>query len=223
MTTAITNTPAELLAKASAELELGHYQQGAAFAYQAAFQAVAVAAARDNYPCADAQDAQNYLVTLDPLTNEINAAIAEQNKRSVTMMNALSQQNMITFAPPPQVMISSPLYTEFFGIAVSFKSKRIPPQRCKPQRQTATGGPANTTPNCHRSSAATSSATRPCPPAPRTPSASFHTNEPSTPNRNRRCSGNPIRPPHHGKRTSKTVPALRAIIITRRFRPPDFR
>lgn len=80
---AFTATPAELLARATEEMELGRYQQGAAFAYHAAFQAIAVAAARDNHPCEDAQDANNYLMPQYPPMIEIYAAISEQNKQII--------------------------------------------------------------------------------------------------------------------------------------------
>ena len=113
--------PSLILARAEAAFARSEHQCGARLAYQAALQAVAAAAARDNFSCETVQDAKAYLKSLDPalpdldtLLNDFGAIIAyiEQPLRS----NGDDQNALPSIELPP-----SPLHIEFFGVAESFQ------------------------------------------------------------------------------------------------------
>lgn len=58
-------TPTEIFEQASCEIDAGRVQEGARLAYEAAFDAVATAAARYALPCKNEADAREFLRRLD--------------------------------------------------------------------------------------------------------------------------------------------------------------
>ena len=58
-------TPTEMLEQATAEINAGRVREGARLAYEAVFTAVSAAAARNQVPCHNDEDAEEFLFRLD--------------------------------------------------------------------------------------------------------------------------------------------------------------